>query len=84
LTIARIFATWRAAVTIPAPPGRCGACRQFANDGTSLETAFPGLVTMGSGFASVRANDGVCKLRGIYLSDRAGCMRFEARRDGNI
>jgi hypothetical protein len=80
LTIAGIFAVWRAAVTTPPPPGRCGACGHFANDGASVEAAFPGLAAMGSGFASVRANDGVCKLRDIYLPDRAGCGRFDGRR----
>jgi hypothetical protein len=84
LTIARVFAAWHAAGKTPALPGRCGACHQFANDPASLEAAFPGLATMGSGFASVRANDGLCKLRQVYLSDRAGCARFEEKRSGDI
>jgi hypothetical protein len=58
--------------------GRCGFCRHFTNDGATLEASFPGLVAMGSGFASVRASDGICRLEGLYLSARAGCHRFEA------
>jgi len=64
---------------IRAVAGRCGACGHFNNAGATLESAFPGMTTMGSGFASARASDGICTLHDVYLSDRAGCDRFEAR-----
>jgi hypothetical protein len=73
--IAQLIAVWRAA-TSSTVGGRCGACRHFANDGSTVEAAFPGLAIMGSGFASVRADDGICALRGIYLSGRARCDQF--------
>jgi hypothetical protein len=41
----------------------------------------PGLRAMGSGFASVRATDGICVLRDIILPRSAGCARFEPRDD---
>jgi hypothetical protein len=60
-------------------PGRCGACMHFNNEAATLEASFAALVTMGSGFASVRARDGICSLQGVYLSDRAGCGSFVRR-----
>jgi hypothetical protein len=60
-------------------PGRCGACRHFENDSAKLEVAFPGFAAMGSGFSSVRDGDGLCAVHDVYLSNRAGCDRFEAR-----
>lgn len=60
-------------------PGRCAACRHFNNDGAKLEAAFPGFATMGSGFSSVRSDDGLCAFHDIYLSNQAGCDYFNAR-----
>jgi hypothetical protein len=59
-------------------PGRCAACRHFDNDSTRLEATFPGFATMGSGFSSVRDGDGLCAIHDLYLSNRAGCDRFQA------
>lgn len=61
----------------PAP--RCGACRHFSNAPAALEAAFPGLTAMSSGHASVRAEDGLCARRDLYLSARATCAGFEPR-----
>ena len=58
--------------------GRCGGCRYFDNNSATLEASFSGLAAMGSGFASVRASDGICRLKGLYLSARAGCRHFKA------
>jgi hypothetical protein len=60
-------------------PGRCGACRHFENDSAKLEATFPGFASMGSGFSSVRDGDGLCGLHDLYLSNRAGCDRFDVR-----
>jgi hypothetical protein len=72
---------WQRFAATRAVPGWCGACLHFSNEAASLEASFAAMVTMGSGFASVRASDGLCTLRGVYLSDRAGCGSF-ARRPG--
>jgi len=56
----------------------CGDCIHFCNDPETLEKEFPGLGIMSSGFASVRAEDGLCRLRGVYLSCRDGCADFRA------
>ena len=54
----------------------CRSCRHFDNAPASLEQAFGNLAAMSSGYASVRAEDGVCRLRGIYLSAGASCSAF--------
>jgi len=62
----------------PGVTGRCGACAHFTNDPDSLEKAFPGLRSMGSGFSSVRASDGICGLWNRYLPAWDGCEKFHA------
>jgi len=67
----------RAATREPkAPHPRCGACRHFRNDARYLETAFPGLTSLSSAFASVRGDDGICLHHERYLSARSGCGDF--------
>jgi hypothetical protein len=61
----------------PPPIARCcGNCRHFRNEPRQIEAAFQGLTSLSSGFASVRAQDGLCSLHGIYLSSWDGCPRF--------
>jgi hypothetical protein len=61
-----------------AAEGFCGSCRHFRNDPLYLEAAIPGLSSLSSGVASVRADDGLCLMRDRYLSARASCARFAA------
>jgi len=56
----------------------CGACRHFRNDPAYLEAAIPGLSSLGSAAASVRADDGLCLIRERYLTAHASCERFAA------
>jgi hypothetical protein len=56
--------------------GRCGSCTHFCNDPAFLEKAMPGLTSMGSAYASVRAEDGVCSRHDRYLSARSSCADF--------
>jgi hypothetical protein len=56
---------------------RCGRCAYFRNERAYLEAAMPGLSSMGSGDASVRADDGICERHDIYLSARACCADFK-------
>ena len=68
-------AAWRAR---HAKPLRyCGRCSHFNGSATAVEASFAGLVCMGSAYASVRADDGLCELHQIYLSARAICESFE-------
>jgi len=57
---------------------RCGRCVSFRNDRAYLEAAMPGLTSMSSGDASVRADDGICLRHDRYLSARASCADFSA------
>ena len=56
----------------------CGYCAHFRNDRAYLEAAIPGLTSMSSGDASVRADDGICLRHDRYLSARASCADFTA------
>jgi hypothetical protein len=62
---------------------RCGNCGYFRNDRAYLEAAIPGLTSMSSGDASVRADDGVCLRHDRYLNARATCAEFTAF-DGRV
>jgi hypothetical protein len=55
---------------------RCATCAHFRNDPAHLEAAFPGLSALGSAWGSTRADDGLCELRGIYLSSEGACERY--------
>ncbi len=67
-----------ASVALP----RCGNCVHFANAPAAMEAALPGLATMGSGFGSVRAQDGLCALHGYYLAAWDRCARFDSKQEG--
>jgi len=53
----------------------CATCAHFRCDPQQLENAIPGLRSFGSGFAAVRADDGLCVLRDRYLSATAHCAQ---------
>ncbi|MDR3437408.1 hypothetical protein [Telmatospirillum sp.] len=59
-----------------APVGRCLGCAHFTNDPQVLESLFPGLSSFSSGAASVRADDGLCRHHGRYLSAWCTCPAF--------
>jgi hypothetical protein len=56
--------------------GTCRACRHFRNDPAHLEAVFKGLSSLGSAYASVRGEDGICERHERYLSARASCPDF--------
>jgi hypothetical protein len=63
-----------------APVARaCRNCAFFRNDAAYLERELKGLSIMSSGYASVRAEDGVCLRHDRYLSAWASCGEFRAR-----
>ena len=55
----------------------CLHCRHFRNTPEYLENAIPGLKVMSSGMASVRADDGLCLKRDVYLAAYYSCDQFE-------
>jgi hypothetical protein len=57
---------------------RCINCAHFRNSPAYLEQVFKGMTTLSSGHASVRKDDGICKLHDIYLSADNQCDRFLA------
>ena len=63
----------------PAPQGQCLNCVHFCNDPKTMENEIPGLQVMGSGWASVRKEDGLCHLRGVYLDATSSCTDFTPR-----
>ena len=54
----------------------CFGCVHFHNSPEYLEKVYPGIKTMSSGYASVRKDDGICTLHGLYLSASAHCEQF--------
>ena len=54
----------------------CGSCVHFRGAAAELEAQLPGLGSLGSAFAAVRAADGLCMLRARYLSAEYSCQHF--------
>jgi hypothetical protein len=51
----------------------CRTCRHFEQRALILESMLPGLSALSSAHASVRAGDGLCKLRERYAADSSSC-----------
>ena len=56
---------------------RCGSCRYFCQAPHQIESQMPGLRSLGSGFASVRASDGLCRRHERYLAASSGCADYD-------
>jgi hypothetical protein len=61
----------------PTPAACCGRCVFFDNRPSSIEAAFPGLSALSSGYASVRAQDGLCRKHDRYCPFNDLCPDFE-------
>jgi len=61
-------------------PRQCRFCTHFCSDPAYLEAVFPGLTSLSSAYASVRAEDGLCRRHDRYLSARSGCENFSPGR----
>jgi hypothetical protein len=57
----------------------CENCIHFQSDASAIETIYPGMKIMSSGFASVRDKDGICSFLNLYLSARDSCPHFKMR-----
>ena len=54
----------------------CAHCIWFIDDAARFEAMIPGLRSMGSARASVRADDGICETHDLIVSARDSCARF--------
>jgi hypothetical protein len=54
----------------------CLRCRHFLNDPAFLEGAFAGLAALSSAYASVRADDGLCRLHDHLTGAASICNDF--------
>jgi hypothetical protein len=59
----------------PALP-HCETCQHFRNDPAYIEAAFRGLTSFSSGYASARADDGLCTYHDLYLSADCYCPHY--------
>lgn len=55
----------------------CVRCRHFQGGPALLEAAFKGLASLGSGYASVCADDGLCDYHDCHVTARTWCRQFE-------
>jgi hypothetical protein len=51
----------------------CTHCRHFNPAPADIEAAFPGLWSLSSAYASVRANDGICTVHDRYVAATSFC-----------
>jgi len=51
----------------------CRECVHFDNGAAAVEAALPGLKSLGSAHAAVRAEDGICALHARYVAASSTC-----------
>jgi len=54
----------------------CTDCRHFAQAPADVEAAFPGLWSLSSAYASVRADDGICTVHDRYVAASSVCAQY--------
>jgi hypothetical protein len=64
----------------PPPEPSCRTCRHFFNASPAIESALPGLSSLSSAYAAVRAEDGVCSMHDRYIAAESVCGSHAARR----
>jgi hypothetical protein len=57
----------------------CGSCRYFCQSPHEIESQMPGMRSLGSGYAAVRAADGICRRHDRYLGATSRCADHERR-----
>jgi hypothetical protein len=57
----------------------CQNCQHFADSAAAIETAMPGLSSLGSAYAAVRSEDGICHVHGRYLAASSVCSSHATR-----
>jgi hypothetical protein len=71
----KLTAANRAAVAEPS----CGSCRYFCESPHEIESQMPGMRSLGSAYAAVRAADGICRRHDRYLGAASRCTDYERR-----
>ncbi len=71
-----MFARLRGKQSDAAASAGCRVCAHFDNDPRRMEQAIRGLLSFGSGHASVRADDGVCCRHDRYVRANYSCGDF--------
>jgi hypothetical protein len=59
----------------PASPS-CLVCKHFNHAPADLEAALPGLSSLSSAYAAVRADDGICAVHQRYVTASSVCPAF--------
>jgi len=54
----------------------CLGCRHFNHAPAALEAALPGLSSLSSGYAAVRADDGICAIHDRYVAGSSVCAQY--------
>jgi len=57
----------------------CQSCAHFRDDPDYLEAALPGLASLSSARAAVRASDGLCLCHDRFVSAHSACADFAPR-----
>jgi len=61
----------------------CLNCRLFDNDPVRLESVFRNLTIMGSAYASVRGDSGLCGYDDRFRMPRTACEHFKPRKSAD-
>jgi hypothetical protein len=61
-----------------AVPNSCADCLYFNGSPLDVEAAFPGLASLSSGYAAVRAADGLCAMHDRYVAATSRCALIAA------
>jgi hypothetical protein len=62
----------------PAHLASCGNCRYFNARPSAIEAALPGLSSLSSAYAAVRADDGICAVHDRYLAASSVCAQHRS------
>jgi hypothetical protein len=54
----------------------CLDCSQFISAPLDIEAALPGLASLSSAYAAVRADDGLCMLHDRYVAGSSVCAQY--------
>ncbi len=58
----------------------CLNCKFFENEPDRMEQDFPGLASLSSAYASVRADAGTCSRHGLIVTPWAQCRDFQVKK----
>jgi hypothetical protein len=60
----------------------CHSCRHFEQSASEIEAALPGLSSLGSAYAAVRYEDGICGMHDRYVASSSDCALHAGRTPG--